>query len=67
MNNATTIKVWNWNNNGKLISAIDVADFDEARKLALEWNRRHRNDDDNSVSIIGNNSVQAHCTKICAV
>lgn len=64
MNNATTIKVWNWNNAGKLISAVDVADFAEARKLALNWNRRHRNDSD-QVSIIGNNAVQAHCTKIC--
>lgn len=60
-----TVKVWAWNNDGKLIIGnVEVADMDAARELAFEWNRDNPT---SRIDLIGNASRQVFCTKISAI
>lgn len=67
MPNDEGMKIWNWNNSGKMIIALEVKDMDEARSIARQWNRSEGKTSERKVAIITNTPVQAHATKICAV
>lgn len=59
------MKAWNRNNNGQLISAVDVKDMDEAQRLAVEWNKGERRPG-MRVDIIANAGKTADATKVRA-
>lgn len=57
------MRVWNRNNDGTLVSSTEVADMDEARKLAREWNKGKPW---KRVDVIANAEKTAEATKVCA-
>lgn len=60
------MKVWARNNSGNLVAAIDVADMDEAQRLAAQWNKTETRPN-MRVHILANAEKAAWATKVRAV
>jgi hypothetical protein len=60
------MKIWNRNNLGKLINVVEVADMEEARQKAAQWNK-HNAAGTWRIDVIANAEKTSEATKVCAV